>query len=136
MATDPVRFVIEKENGRIAWPKSAFTAWVNALPDGRYLLVGSRYQKPITPEQRGYWYGALVDALMRDHGYVTPLEAHDALVRSLATLPWERIRPSTSNAEMGREDFSDLIERACAFLVVDLGLDVPGPEGMASCLEK
>lgn len=127
---DPVRFVIEKQNGRILWPKSSFTAWVNGLPDGRYLLVGSKYQKPITPEQRGFWYGGLIRALMQE-GYTTPLEAHDALVRSLATLPWEKIRPSTSDAQMGREDFSDLIERACAFLVVDLGLEVPDMESAA-----
>lgn len=124
---DPVRFVIEKTNGRILWPKSSFTAWVNGLPDGRYLLVGSKYQKPITAEQRGFWYGALIRGLMQE-GHTTPLEAHDALVRSLATLPWEKIRPSTSDAQMGREDFSDLIERACAFLVADLGLEVPDME--------
>ena len=128
MANDPVRFVIEKENGRIAWPKSAFTAWVNALPDGRYLLVGSKYEKPVTPEARGYYYGELVRLLMEEHGYTTALEAHDALVRSIYTLPWEKVRPSTSSAQMGREGYSDLIERACAYLIADLGLTVQAPD--------
>jgi hypothetical protein len=128
MAADTTRIVIEKADGRISWPKDAFLRTINGLPDGRYLLTVGRYQKPITAEQRGFWYGALIRGLMQE-GHTTPLEAHDALVRSLATLPWEKIRPSTSDAQMGREDFSDLIERACAFLVVDLGLEVPDMEG-------
>ena len=122
------RLVIEKSaDGQIAWPKAAFLRAVNDLPEGRYLLTLKRYEKPITPEQRGYWYGELVRVLMADHGYTTAEEAHDALVRAIYTLPWERIRPSTSDAEMGREGKSDLIERACAYLVADLGCDVADP---------
>lgn len=81
-----------------------------------------------TKDQRGFWYGVLVEALMQDHGYATKLEAHDALVRAVCTLPWETLRPSTSDAEMTREEMSDLIERACAYLVVDLGIRVPDPQ--------
>jgi hypothetical protein len=87
-----------------------------------------RKRKPVTDAQRGYWFGELVTSLMRDHGYATKMEAHDALVRALFTLPWERIRPSFNRDEMTREDMAEAIDRASYFLVNEWLVDVAEPE--------
>lgn len=84
--------------------------------------------KPATEAQRGYWFGELVKVLMRDHGYTTKSEAHDALVRGIFTLPWERIRPSFSPTEMNRDEMADAIDRASCWLVTEWLCDVSDPE--------
>jgi hypothetical protein len=85
-------------------------------------------RRSVTEAQRGYWFGELIAALMRDHGYATKKEANDALVRAIWTMPWERIRPSFSRDEMTREDMAEAIDRASYFLINEWLVDVAEPE--------
>jgi len=104
-------------------------ATLQALAGQRVTVRIGPEELPITQDQRGYFFGVLIEAMVDLCGYARKEEAYDAAMRWLLTLPWEELRPSLAAGACDRAQMSEYIERMCAAQVVDLGLDVPDPTG-------
>jgi hypothetical protein len=81
-----------------------------------------------TPAQRGYFFGVLVEILRTECGYALRREAYEWAVRWLLCFPWEEIRPSLADDAVTRDELSEVIDRLCAAMILDLQRTVPDPD--------
>lgn len=100
---------------------------VRALAGKPVVQTLALFQQPVTQDQRGYYFAAIIPVFQELTGEPSAMEQHADLVRHLLGLEIDMetgdlVRPSTSDKAMGRDDYSELIERALAFGMVRYGL--------------
>lgn len=106
-----------------------------AYRDHLRTLVGVRvevevkpYHRPPSQDLRGYYFAVLVELAMREFGYATKDEAHDAIVRGVLCSRWEKYRPSFADDAITHDEMAETVERICADFITECGLTVPDPD--------